>query len=120
MKTLSKESIRRITELGLLVVCASTLMYFLLSMVNWFRNKISQQGLVATLSQINNWFMENPESIAGLCVALVVFKIFIEPFIIGKPEDRDSFFYQLSVLVVGPFIVGVLILAVLSLKNITL
>lgn len=115
MKRLNKDSIRRYLESGLLVGCASAVISLVLTLVTWFQKEVTQPGPLTTVAHLNSWVIDNPISIAWLCVSGVLFRIFVMPYALAALEDRDSFLSRLGVLVVGSLIVtGLISLAVLT------
>lgn len=101
MKTFNKKTTRIYLESGLLVGCATAMLYLFLSFVKWLLKEIEHQGFVATAAHLNRWVLDNPISIAWLCVALVLFNVIVMPYVLAALEDRDSFLSRLSVLVIG-------------------
>ena len=103
---------------GLLVACASAILYLVLSTVAFLQKEVAQQGFKATVVQLNNWVLDNPISIAWLCVCMILFKILVEPSVIGALDDRDSFFSRLSIMVVASLVFGgVISLVAMTLKS---
>ena len=106
MEKLKKKSTRIYLKSGVLVACATTILYLVLSLVTWLQKEVEQQGFKATAVQLNDWVLDNPISIAWLCVCFVLFKIFVEPYALAELAERDSFISRLGVLVVGSLVVA--------------
>lgn len=106
MEISKNKSIRIYIKSGVLVACATTILYLVLSLVTWLQKEVAQQGFKANVVQLNDWVLHNPISIAWLCVCFVLFKIFVEPYALAALAERDSFISRLGVLVVGSLVVA--------------